>query len=920
MDTAPAPSAVLDSDAQVNHELPSKEPTLNGYVPPPFVTSLPPMIKSISPRLVPFASHRHSRLIFTSSCHPLTHLSTHFPAPDSTQVEKAAALSNTSAFRENSALLSATKDITREEGTAPDPNPAGPTPTDEISPGIAPAADFMPSNAPILSHPTPPPEKPLVTEDAVIDAEMTDEPAVELPLELPALPKPDVAASATSAEVPAPTPTAAEDALLDTVNEATAPEHDAKVHGHSVQTDGPTLDVTSSGLVRPREDDEDDEPAAKRSKVESPEDGMKSESAPTFESMPANAPAAELTPAAKPVPPQETAALHAPEQRTAAAELDAVQASVEQPTTSTATDGAAYCNGPMTPVQKEYLVEKTKNLKKTKHALFFLAPVDPVKLNIPTYYDIVKHPMDVATMETKLKNDEYATVQDYANDLGQIVTNSKVFNGDAHPVTIAANNMEAYFKRYMETVPGPDQPVAPKMQKKASPAAPRPQPRREARLPPPPPPPPPPVLSTASPATANPTFALQPNGTPQIRRDSTTKRPHRTIKPPQNRELPYAKPKRKEHQLELKFCEHVLEEVRGPSFAHVNHVFLMPVDPVALNIPHYRQVVKKPMDLATMAQKLKSGQYGTAKEFRADFEQMVENCLAFNPPGNPVRDLGIEMRRGFEAIWKDKESWERTQKSFERASSASAESEEEEEEEEDDADAVAMAQLTKQLADLQKTMAGLQAKKSGGKAKKPKDVKKPGSGKKASAGHSGNVKSKSVPAKAKPPKKARPLTYDEKQEISSAVGRMNTAQVEKLTQIITDNCEKYRHMGDDMELEIDDLPNDVQALLLKHVRSIFGNPNRGARAVSPEDVAAEDDDDFAPPARDRAAAGGKRKKHKPMGKKEQQENINELRNRLAAFNNPTSGSESPTGGAWPGQGQQAEDTSGDEESEESEEE
>ncbi|RYH15219.1 MAG: hypothetical protein EON54_28825, partial [Alcaligenaceae bacterium] len=83
-------------------------------------------------------------------------------------------------------------------------------------------------------------------------------------------------------------------------------------------------------------------------------------------------------------------------------------------------------------------------------------------------------------------------------------------------------------------------------------------------------------------------------------------------------------------------------------YARVNHVFLLPVDPVALNIPHYRQIIKQPMDLGTMTQKLKQGQYGKAIEVRKDFDLMIENCLLFNPVGNPVRDLGIELKREFD--------------------------------------------------------------------------------------------------------------------------------------------------------------------------------------------------------------------------------------------------------------------------------
>jgi bromodomain-containing factor 1 len=447
-------------------------------------------------------------------------------------------------------------------------------------------------------------------------------------------------------------------------------------------------------------------------------------------------------------------------------------------------------------------------------------------------------------------------------------------------------------------------------------------PRREAR-----PAPPPPAKERS---TGGESFALQADGMPTIRRDSQIARPARAIKPPTKHEVTYPKPKRREHLLELKFSEHVLDQIRSPRYAQLNHVFLMPVDPVALNIPHYRQIIKKPMDLGTMTQKLKQGQYGKASELKADFDLMIENCIAFNPPGNPVRDLGIQLKREFDHLWREKDKWERANKPrSERASSASGDDsagEESEDEEEplDEAQATIRA-LSQKLAEMQNQLAGLGQGKAP-KAKKAKEIAKVSSKKKALSSAVSRPAKHAPPAPKSKPKKQKPVTYEEKQEISSAVEKMDGAQIEKLTQIITENCEKYRNMGDEMELEIDDLPDDVQRLLLKHVRSIFGNPNRAAREPSPgdDDLAAEEDDDFQPSHRARGGGGGgdaKRKKHKPMGKKEQQDSINNLRNQLAAFKGGAqpSGSVSP-GASHPAAAHGDEDDSSGDDSEESEEE
>ncbi|CAI5735538.1 unnamed protein product [Hyaloperonospora brassicae] len=60
----------------------------------------------------------------------------------------------------------------------------------------------------------------------------------------------------------------------------------------------------------------------------------------------------------------------------------------------------------------------------------FLAPVDPVALNVPTYYDVIAHPMDLATMGTKLAAHEYNDPVAYRADLLLMFANAIEFNQD----------------------------------------------------------------------------------------------------------------------------------------------------------------------------------------------------------------------------------------------------------------------------------------------------------------------------------------------------------------------------------------------------------------------------------------------------------------------------------------------------------
>ena len=192
-------------------------------------------------------------------------------------------------------------------------------------------------------------------------------------------------------------------------------------------------------------------------------------------------------------------------------------------------------------------------------------------------------------------------------------------------------------------------------------------------------------------------------------------------------------------------------------------------------------------------------------------------------------------------------------------------------------------------------------------------------------------KSKSSAARPAPKKAAKPkqVSYAEKQEISDAVGRMDDGQVSELTRIITDNCDKYSGQ-EEMELEIDDLPNNVQVMLLRYTRKLFGKP-KTAEMASPPDDGEMEDDDFEPSERARgggagggvgmpaAAAAAKRKKQKPMSKREQIEKIDALNVKLEQFKQAgTSGSESPTGASSYNAAKA--ESSGDDESEESEEE
>ena len=77
-------------------------------------------------------------------------------------------------------------------------------------------------------------------------------------------------------------------------------------------------------------------------------------------------------------------------------------------------------------------LKKCKNiinaLKKHKCAVPFLRPVDPVQLNCLDYFDIIKEPMDLSTVEKKLRNNTYTTHTQCFDDINKIWNNAFKYN------------------------------------------------------------------------------------------------------------------------------------------------------------------------------------------------------------------------------------------------------------------------------------------------------------------------------------------------------------------------------------------------------------------------------------------------------------------------------------------------------------
>uniref|UniRef100_A0A8R1DW70 Bromo domain-containing protein n=1 Tax=Caenorhabditis japonica TaxID=281687 RepID=A0A8R1DW70_CAEJA len=102
---------------------------------------------------------------------------------------------------------------------------------------------------------------------------------------------------------------------------------------------------------------------------------------------------------------------------------------------------------------------------------------------------------------------------------------------------------------------------------------------------------------------------------------------------------------------ELKKCVTILKEFEKSDYESFTFPFRYPVDAAALGLSDYHEVVKKPMDLATMKKKLFGEEYETAVDFKEDFKLMIGNCLLYNNRSDPVSQLAIQFREAFAKTW-----------------------------------------------------------------------------------------------------------------------------------------------------------------------------------------------------------------------------------------------------------------------------
>ncbi|XP_025829012.1 bromodomain-containing protein 3-like isoform X2 [Agrilus planipennis] len=179
----------------------------------------------------------------------------------------------------------------------------------------------------------------------------------------------------------------------------------------------------------------------------------------------------------------------------------------------------------------------------------------------------------------------------------------------------------------------------------------------------------------------------------------------------------------------LKSCNEILKELFSKKLSTYAWPFYKPVDAELLGLHDYHDIIKKPMDLGTVKQKMDNREYRTAQEFAADVRLIFTNCYKYNPEDHDVVAMARKLQDVFEMKFAKipDESLQRvggssSTKSDSSSSGSSSDSSSDTEDSEEERRNKQLKMLEKELIAMQEKMRKL-VEESGKKKKAKKKAK-----------------------------------------------------------------------------------------------------------------------------------------------------------------------------------------------------
>lgn len=239
-------------------------------------------------------------------------------------------------------------------------------------------------------------------------------------------------------------------------------------------------------------------------------------------------------------------------------------------------------------------------------------------------------------------------------------------------------------------------------------------------------------------------------------------------------------------------CYEILQQVKKHPWAWP---FAQPVDVEGLGIPDYLIIIKNPMDLGTVQQKLTTGQYPTVYDFANDMRLIWHNCKLYNQPGSDV----VKMAEALQTVFEEK--FKKVVDEVESPNNASAK----------------MREMQAQMREMQAKIDNLSSTPPNGQYQlenlPPGMIATPAqpiqpSSSRARSGRGGRKSVGSARGSRKsqqqPVVDSRPMTFEEKKELSELIGKLNNDQLARVVEIIQLHAPRDDYASQtETEIEID---------------------------------------------------------------------------------------------------------------------
>ena len=304
----------------------------------------------------------------------------------------------------------------------------------------------------------------------------------------------------------------------------------------------------------------------------------------------------------------------------------------------------------------------------------FNEPVDVEGLGLFDYLDVVKRPMDLGTIRTRLnatlslgssgvqktkkssqQQNPYTSIVAFEADVEQVFLNCLLYNNKGDPVYMAGASIQMKWRNLWRKATGRDASQAPALWAK--------QERAAAKA----------SSQPAKPGAAGTRVIIKAGGSTREARAAA--QPANAATPPHqqrerkqaNIELPGSfastkqmakKPKTPQDALASKL-QFALKAVKATLREPEAGIFAEPVDPVELGIPDYFDVIKQPMDLGTIIKELEKGRtrgwhtikYKTPGDVLKDVALVWHNCFTYNVEDAVIRGMCRKCQTVFEREW-----------------------------------------------------------------------------------------------------------------------------------------------------------------------------------------------------------------------------------------------------------------------------